>query len=562
MKYAIYAAYDGDTVEYRYTHDIRVDEAFYSGKFTVERISPYMPIGYADYLLREICSKPGFVLRFLKKAVRQEVRDRAMRIKRRVEELKISCIDVSGSGYWIDEGIQGEILGVVKGKALLLDEIKSRLPYDEKTLCDNLQVLHLKGELDIIPSIRMCSDGYTCQRCGSHEVFKYSCQRCGNECVYCEECLIMGRTLFCQPYILCPGRNGSGVYREVKLDMPVRLTPAQISASEEVRRFIEGTDREALVWAACGAGKTEVTFDGIREALSWGNKVLYAVPRRDVVIELSQRFKKAFPDEKIAVLYGGSEKTSSDFTIATTHQVMRYYEEFDLVILDEVDAFPYDGNDMLEMAVRRSMKRDGKLLYMTATPPVGLYRAYKRGKIKGILIPARHHGHPLPVPTILKANIDENMSALPKSICSFLEKCVKLNKRVIVFVPTVNLSIKIAEIIKNMGIDADYVYSKDPKRDVKRKRFYNGQLPVIVATTVMERGITVEGVQVIVLFADYNNVFDERTLVQMAGRVGRTESCSTGDVLFVSRTITEEMSTAIEMIEHMNRVAIKKGYVI
>lgn len=562
MNYCIYAVYDSGTVKYRYTHDIRIDEFFYSGNFTVERISPYMPIGYADYLLREICSESNFEKFLSRKNLKRSIMAKKKKIERYILQLGIRCYDTLEEGYYIDEDIERKIFNMVMGKALLLDEIKSLLPYGEKVIYDNLQILYVKGELEIQPSIKKYSYGYICQRCGSSEVFKYSCHRCRNECVYCEQCLIMGRALFCQPYILCPGNKSKNHYREIKLKIPVKLTDAQKNASEDVLNFIRGTEREALVWAACGAGKTEVVFDGIREALAWGNKVLYAVPRRDVVIELSERFKRAFPEERIAILYGGSEKESADFTIATTHQVLRYYKEFDLVILDEVDAFPYNGSDMLEMAVRRSMKKDGKLLYMTATPTKHLYQAYKKGKMKGILIPARHHGHPLPVPHFIKANISENAEKLPESVCNFLRESIKLNRRVIVFVPTVSLSIKIAKILKDAGINADYIYSKDIKRDLKREMFYSGRLSVIVSTTVMERGITVEGVQVVVLFADYNSVFDERTLVQMAGRVGRTESYYTGDVLFVSRTITEEMNVAVEMIEYMNLVARKKGYLM
>ncbi|WP_051585832.1 DEAD/DEAH box helicase family protein [Caldanaerobius polysaccharolyticus] len=563
MNYAIYAACVGDTVEYRYTHDIRVDRSFYPPDCKLVQISLYMPLGYAEYLCREVCSDSKISLRrWFKNPVENIIRDKKEKIRKRIEKMGLRTCQLDQKGYFIDEKLQDEILRKVRGKALLLDEVKSLLGCEEKALLDNLQILFLGGKLEIMPSIRIQENGYICQRCGCKGAIRHRCEKCENECAYCDQCLIMGRALLCQPYILCPGEQKLGSHRDVQLIMPVKLTPAQQHASDEVKEFIRGTEKKALVWAACGAGKTEVTFEGIKEALEWGNRVLYAVPRRDVVIEISERFKRAFPGEKIAVLYGGSGKSTADFTVATTHQVLRYYREFDLVILDEVDAFPYDGNDMLEMAVKRSMKQDAKLLYMTATPPRHLYRDYKRKKIKGILIPARHHGHPLPVPTILRSNINEDINILPEDIYKFIEKCVKLNRRLIIFVPTVNLSKKVADAVKIIGIDADCIYSKDPERDEKRRKFYTGQLPVIVSTTVLERGITVEGVQVMVLFADDNSVFDERTLVQMAGRVGRTEGCPSGEVLFVARNITREMETAVEMINHMNEIARRKGYVV
>ena len=155
-----------------------------------------------------------------------------------------------------------------------------------------------------------------------------------------------------------------------------------------------------LVWAVCGAGKTEVLFEGIHEALQQGKRVCLATPRTDVVLELSPRLKKVFPNLPLATLYGGSEdpNVSAPLTIATTHQLLRFYQAFDLVILDEVDAFPYSVDTSLQYAVEQARKSTSCIIYLTATPNEQWQKECRNGKRNVVTIPARFHRYSLPVP--------------------------------------------------------------------------------------------------------------------------------------------------------------------
>ncbi len=46
----------------------------------------------------------------------------------------------------------------------------------------------------------------------------------------------------------------------------------------------------------------------------------------------------------------------SPLVIATTHQLLKFYQAFDLLIVDEVDAFPYVDNPVLYHAVEQAVK--------------------------------------------------------------------------------------------------------------------------------------------------------------------------------------------------------------
>ncbi len=146
-----------------------------------------------------------------------------------------------------------------------------------------------------------------------------------------------------------------------------------------------------------------MTFPPLLErALNEGAQVLFAIPpRRDIVREMAERLRSAFPAVTVAAHYGGQPPRLAppgNLVVATTHQVLGFYRRFQLAVLDEVDAFPYQGSEMLRFGLHRALAEQGRLVEMTATPPSG-----RRNYARIITIPpARYHGHPpLPEPRLL-----------------------------------------------------------------------------------------------------------------------------------------------------------------
>lgn len=80
------------------------------------------------------------------------------------------------------------------------------------------------------------------------------------------------------------------------------------------------------------------------------------------------------------------------------------------------------------------------------------------------------------------------------------------------------------------------------------------QVQYLVTTTILERGVTFPGVQVVILGAD-DPVFTVAALVQIAGRVGRSPTAPTGTVLFGCARITPVVRAARRQICTLNRTA-------
>ena len=177
----------------------------------------------------------------------------------------------------------------------------------------------------------------------------FVCEKCGNsnskyigfinEKPYCRLCLSFN------------GKNGRFHYilpnSDSKEELSYELSEDQEKIATGVKEaFIN--HKNSLIYAVCGAGKTELVYRTIAYALSVGLQVGFTIPRKDVVIELEERIKSAFPNNSVVSVYGGHTSIlEADIIILTCHQLYRYEKYFDLLIIDETDAFPYQGNDVL-----------------------------------------------------------------------------------------------------------------------------------------------------------------------------------------------------------------------
>ncbi|HEX3031364.1 MAG TPA: DEAD/DEAH box helicase [Bacillota bacterium] len=437
-------------------------------------------------------------------------------------------------------------------------------------LLDVLQQLVWWSQAEVLPAVD-CS----CNRCGNPDVRWTPCEACSpgrgscSGCFQCEECITLGVSRSCAPLWRFGALRGSSSGRSVEICLDFDFTPAQGQAARQVLEQVE-SGGNILVVAACGAGKTEITFPAIARILERGGRVLFAIPRRDVVRDLEPRLKKAFPGVRCIALYGGSEErfAGGNLVLATTHQVLRYYRSFDLVILDEVDAYPYADSDMLHRAVARAVGCNGNLVFMTATPTPELLGLVKQGRSwTQVTIPARHHGYPLPVPVLVvdkHLRVDAGRSfGLSGEVLALVHSTLDLGNRLFVFVPSVRMAGAVAEYLQGW-LGAQYrvgsVHSRASRRDELITAFKEGRLDVMVTTTVLERGVTVPYCDVLVAAAHLEKVFDRGTLIQVAGRAGRLTECPTGRVWFVGGSISDSMRQALASITELNALASKCGY--
>lgn len=443
----------------------------------------------------------------------------------------------------------------LQGKQLLFDE----LPFS----IEEIHAHYVHGYISYRKGVVKEAGKYNCLRCGNQEkaLFgSFQCARCENLCTYCRKCVMMGRVSECTPLIHWAGpvTNSS---QNHDLNWNGSLSPGQKKASDAVVNAICHNE-ELLVWAVCGSGKTELLFQGIERALAQKKSVCIAAPRTDVVLELTPRLKAAFPKTNIIAYYGGSVERSqiAPLIISTTHQLIRFYKAFDVMIVDEVDAFPYSIDKMLTFAVKQAKKDLSTTIYLTATPNKTMKRRVKLKDLSVVTIPSRYHGHPLPVPCFRWCGNWRRLLAkqmLPSKVRSWIIQHIQTNKQVFLFVPSIQILEKTVHILKKFDARIEGVHAEDKKRKEKVMAFRIGEIPILVTTTILERGVTVPNVDVAVMGAE-DDIFTESALVQISGRAGRSAAFPSGDILFFHYGKTKAMVEAKFHIEKMNWLAKHK----
>ena len=159
---------------------------------------------------------------------------------------------------------------------------------------------------------------------------KMRCPRCGTEdrdlffhdrgSWYCRRCIAFGRIdvneRLCTPKwerrkIVCA------------YHLPYALADLQQQVVTEVCGYLEEGE-DVLIYAATGAGKTELTMEAICRYLNRGKRVGFAIARRQVVLEIAQRLQEAFAQLKVcAVCEGHTSDLWGDLIVCTMHQLYR-----------------------------------------------------------------------------------------------------------------------------------------------------------------------------------------------------------------------------------------------
>ncbi len=290
-----------------------------------------------------------------------------------------------------------------------------------------------------------------------------------------------------------------------------------------------------LVFAACGAGKTEIVLEMISDALKSGLKVGWAIPRRSVVLQLASRLKSYFHGIKVVpVCQGFTNEVFGDLIVCTTHQLYRYYQYFDYLIIDEPDAFPFKNNQLLQNFAITSTK--SKHIYLTATPDAFVL---ERSDLTFQLFERPHKNkiiEPVEIRTISIFNI------------YYLIKILKKSNKIIVFFPT----IKMAEYYNLLFKEARLITSKSEEKEKIIESFLNEEFKILFSTTVLERGVTIPKVDVLVFNADHF-VFDRASLIQMTGRVGRSIKYPYGNAYLLTNSRDRKVLECISLIKKMNK---------
>lgn len=394
---------------------------------------------------------------------------------------------------------------------------------------------------------------------------KLFCQRCLMEIEklpidfqYCRYCINLGKIQANDKLIITPTDVSYPIQGQY-LRWNGQLTSNQQKGVRELINAFHNR-QDHLVWAVTGAGKTEMIFPLIEQILKKGQRVAMCSPRVDVCIELFPRIQKVFPGTSIGLFHGKSEEKYhlTQIAIMTVHQLIRFEHAFDVLIIDEVDSYPLEGNEMLHKAIFKAKKTDGMIVYLSATPPKKLLQDVQQGKITLSKLYQRFHGHPLPEPQCHLLFKKINFWGINPQLRYKLNQMINNKQRFMLFFPQIPIMKFFAEQLMKLYPTLKFVdvSSKDKQRLKKVQQFRDQEVQAILTTTILERGVTFKKITVIVLEAQAKE-FTKTTLIQIAGRAGRGKDSYDDEVHFYYQYYTEQIRLACAEIKYLNQQAKK-----
>ncbi|UXR78752.1 MULTISPECIES: DEAD/DEAH box helicase family protein [unclassified Staphylococcus] len=415
---------------------------------------------------------------------------------------------------------------------------------------------HLTSEqiADVSFGVVTVNGVHRCIQCGtqrSSDFYTYTASTTDMRVTYCRKCIQMGRMSTLDRVWRTESVN---VRSDAYYELPFDLSEQQQYASDKVLKAVMHYET-LLLHAVTGAGKTEMIFEAISYARQRGDNVAVVSPRVDVVVEVSRRLCEAFSDEAIDILHQAScQQYDGHLVVSTVHQLYRFKQHFDVIFVDEVDAFPLSMDETLMNALQQASKQRKSIIYMTATPPHSLIAEVGRERM--VTLPARFHRQPLVVPVFKYFKV--RYHRIQHNLLQRIHAQQAAGRTTLLFFSHIDAMCQFYETYRHHVSDMCYVYSEDSERLTKVEALRNGHYSVVLTTTILERGFTMASLDAWVM---ESHRYLSTALIQIAGRVGRKSVCPTGDVLFFHEGRTRAMYHARKEIRRMNVLAAQKGWI-
>jgi len=227
--------------------------------------------------------------------------------------------------------------------------------------------------------------------------------------------------------------------------------PAQAAAIGRVGSAL-GSFRPFLLHGITGSGKTEVYLRLIAQVLSKGMQALVLVPEIGLTPQLEARFRRAFPDTRIAVLHSALEESArthawldaargeAPIILGTRLAVLAPIPRLGIVVVDEEhdasfkqqEGLRYSGRDA---AVVRAKLAGCPVVLGTATPSLETWFNCRAGRYELLSLPERAvPGARLPTVHTVDLRVESAEHGLAKPVLDAIRARLARGEQSLVFI--------------------------------------------------------------------------------------------------------------------------------
>lgn len=315
---------------------------------------------------------------------------------------------------------------------------------------------------------------------------------------------------------------------EFEESFPYKETASQLKAIEDVKRDME-SDRvmDRVICGDVGYGKTEIAIRAAFKASVEGKQVALMVPTTVLAEQHYERFVERFKNYPITIellsrLATDKEqrevikkiKAGTIDIVIGTHRILSAdvkFKDLGLVIIDEEQKFGVRAKEKL-----KKLKSKIDMLTLTATPIPRTLNLSLLGIRDLSVIDTPPEGRK-PIETIF---IEKDNKKLKDIV---MEEIAREGQVFYIFNSVQKIENKTAELRKILPnyLKLDFIHGQMNPKEIKNKikEFENGEVDILVSTTIIENGIDIENANTMII--EGADRLGLSQIYQLRGRIGR-----------------------------------------
>ena len=336
--------------------------------------------------------------------------------------------------------------------------------------------------------------------------------------------------------------------KEFEEMFPFEETEDQLSAIADTKADMESTKiMDRLICGDVGYGKTEIAIRAAFKAVQEGKQVVFLVPTTilaqqhyttfvqrmkdfPIRIDLMSRFRTAAEQKKTIT---DLQKGFVDIVIGT-HRVLSAdlkYKDLGLLIIDEEQRFGVAHKEKI-----KKLKENVDVLTLTATPiPRTLHMSLIGVRDMSVLEEAPNDRRPIQT-YVMEYNEEMVREAIVRELSRSGQVYYVYNR--------VNQIGEVAARLAELVPEASVAYAHGQIKEHELERimydFMNGEIDVLVSTTIIETGLDISNVNTIII-QDSDNLGLSQ-LYQLRGRVGRSNRNAYAFLLYKRDKMLKEIA--------------------
>lgn len=334
--------------------------------------------------------------------------------------------------------------------------------------------------------------------------------------------------------------------REFEEMFPFEETEDQLLAIEATKKDMESRKiMDRLICGDVGYGKTEIAIRAAFKAVQEGKQVVYLVPTTILAQQHYNTFVQRMKDFPVRVdlmcrfrTPGEQKKTIEGLKkgfvdiVVGTHRVLSKdieYKDLGLLIIDEEQRFGVAHKEKI-----KQMKENIDVLTLTATPiPRTLHMSLIGIRDMSVLEEAPMDR--MPIQTFV-TEYNEEM------VREAINRELSRNGQVYYVYNRVNTIDEITNMIAKLVPDANVSFAHGQMKEHELEKimynFINGEIDVLVSTTIIETGLDISNANTMIIHDADNMGLSQ--LYQLRGRVGRSNRTSYAFLMYKKNKMLKE----------------------